>query len=161
MTPLRRQKQIEEGAQTRGYEGTDGHESRVAFLVAAREGWTATRPYETGQSPLKALQHEPPPPRPADWPKREELMQLKLLDLCQRCEALGVPDMQLDGAVQDPHNPKSAVITLLLDALTVKAAREAEEAAAVAYAEAAAYAAAMPAGAGAEAGAGLVEALDV
>ena len=67
VTPLMRQRQIEAEAQARGYEGTDGHESRVAFLVAAREGWTAARPYETSQSPLKVLQLAPPPPRPADW----------------------------------------------------------------------------------------------
>jgi hypothetical protein len=122
LTPLMRQKQIEVEAQRTGYEGADGHESRVAFLVAAREGWIAARPYETSQSPLAVLQLAPPPPRPADWPKREDLMQLKLLDLCQRCEALGVPDIQLDSTVQDPHNPKSAVITLLLAALTAQAA---------------------------------------
>jgi hypothetical protein len=73
------------------------------------------------------------------------------VDLCQQCEALGVHDTQLDGAVQDAHNPKACVITLLLDALTVQATRKAEEAGAAVPAEAEADA---------EAGAGLVEEAD-
>ena len=41
-------------------------------------------------------------------------MQLKLLELCQRCESRGVTDKQLDDAMQS-KNPKSEVITLLLE----------------------------------------------
>jgi hypothetical protein len=116
-TPLMRRKQIEATAQRTGYAGTDGYEGRVAYLVAAREGWTEAQPYPTQQSPMRVLQIAPPPPRPADFPLREDLMKLKLLELCQKAEQLGVTDKSLDLAVQDPKNPKAAVITLLLEAL--------------------------------------------
>lgn len=119
-TPLMMKKRFEATAKRTGFQGTDGYEARVAYLVAAREGWTATQPYPTPNSPMHVLKIAPSPPRPSDFPLREDLMKLKLLELCQQCEARGVTDKQLDDAMQT-HNPKSEVITLLLDTFKVEA----------------------------------------
>ena len=48
-------------------------------------------------------------------------MQLKLLELCQQCENRGVTDKQLEDAMET-KNPKSEVITLLLETFKVEAA---------------------------------------
>eukprot|EP01043_Picozoa_sp_COSAG02_P023055 COSAG02_NODE_1219_length_13812_cov_108.713629_8_plen_380_part_00 len=120
-TPLMRQKRIDAAAQRVGFEGTEGYEARVAYLVAAREGWTEAQPYPTHNSPLDVLKLAPPPPRPANFPLREDLVKLKLLDLCQQCERRGVTDQQLDDAMH-AKNPKSEVITLLLETFKIEVA---------------------------------------
>ena len=120
-TPLMMKKRIEATAQRTGFQGTEGYEARVAYLVAAREGWTEAQPYPTHNSPLLVLKIAPPPPRPANYPLREDLMQLKLLELCQQCESRGVTDRQLDDAMH-ASNPKSEVITLLLNTFKAETA---------------------------------------
>ena len=120
-TPLMMKKRIEATAQRTGFQGTEGYEGRVAYLVAAREGWTEAQPYPTHNSPLLVLKIAPPPPRPANYPLREDLVQLKLLDLCQQCESRGVTDRQLDDAMH-ASNPKSEVITLLLNTFKTETA---------------------------------------